>query len=59
LLDQEYLAIIAKQLCRMPADASASARHQYFDRIKKAAKNYYKLLRTDYTTLTKSNSVKE
>ena len=55
LLDHErkHLAIIAKQLCGMPADANASARRQFFDRINKAAKNYYKLLRNDYTTLTK------
>jgi hypothetical protein len=54
LLDHEgkHVAIIAKELCRMPADASSSARRQYFDRIKKAAKNYYKLLHRDYTTLT-------
>jgi hypothetical protein len=55
LLDHEkkHLAIIAKELCRLPADANGSARRQCFDRIKKAAKNYYKLLRTDYMSLTK------
>jgi hypothetical protein len=55
LLDHEkkHVAIIAKELYRMPANAGSSERRQYFDRIKKAAKNYYKLLRSDYTSLTK------
>jgi hypothetical protein len=56
LLDHEkkQVAFIAKQLYDMPPDASSLARRQYFDRVKKAAKNYYRLLCTDYTTLTKT-----
>jgi hypothetical protein len=55
LLDHERktLAFVAKQLYCMPKDASPSARRQYFDRVKKAANNYYKLLGSDYTTVTK------
>ncbi len=55
LLDHERksLAFIARQLYVMPEDASPSARRQYFDRVKKAAKNYYRLLGSDYTTVTR------
>jgi hypothetical protein len=55
LLDHERrsLAFIARQLYRMPEDASSSARRQCFDRVKKAAKNYYRLLGSDYTSVTK------
>jgi len=55
LLDHERKALgfIAREVYRMPEDASASERRQCFDRIKKAAKNYYRLLRSDYTTITK------
>lgn len=54
LLDhkKQNIFLIAKRLCRLPQDASASVRRQCFDRIRKAASNYYKLLRSDYTTLT-------
>jgi hypothetical protein len=55
LLDHERksLPVIARQLYRMSEDASPSERRQCFDRIKKAAKNYYRLLGSDYTTVTK------
>jgi len=55
LLDHEKknLPLIAKELCHMLPDASPSVRRQCFDRIRKAANNYYKLLRHDYTTLTR------
>jgi hypothetical protein len=54
LLDHEKqsISLIAKRLRQLPQDASASVRRQCFDRIRKAANNYYKLLRSDYTTLT-------
>ena len=54
LLDhkKQNLPLIAKELCHMPQGSSSSQRRQCFDRIRKAANNYYKLLRSDYTTLT-------
>jgi hypothetical protein len=54
LLDHEKQSIIliAKRLCQLPQGASPSMRRRCFDRIRKAANNYYKLLRSDYTTLT-------
>jgi hypothetical protein len=54
LLDHERqsISLIAKRLCQLPQDASASVRRQCFDRIRKAANNYYKLLGSDYTALT-------
>jgi hypothetical protein len=54
LLDHEKknLALIARELCHLSPTASPSVRRQCFDRIRKAANNYYKLLRNDYTTLT-------
>jgi hypothetical protein len=54
LLDHEKqnMAMIAKKLRQLPQDASPSMRRRCFDRIRKAANNYYKLLRSDYTTLT-------
>jgi hypothetical protein len=44
--------MIAKELCQLRQDASPAMRRRCFDRIKKAANNYYKLLRSDYTTPT-------
>jgi len=54
LLDHEKrsLASIAKELCQLPQNSSALARRQCFDRIRKAANNYYRLLRSDYMALT-------
>lgn len=54
LLDHQKMPIvmIAKELCHMPADANQLERRQCFDRIRKAAQNYYKLLRSDYTEPT-------
>jgi hypothetical protein len=54
LLDHEKrsLASIASELCQLPPNSTALARRQCFDRIRKAASNYYKLLRSDYTALT-------
>ncbi len=54
LLDHEKrgLASIARELCQLPQNSTALARRQCFDRIRKAANNYYKLLRSDYTALT-------
>jgi hypothetical protein len=54
LLDHEKknLALIAKELCELSPTASPSVRRQCFDRIRKAANNYYKLLRNGYTTQT-------
>ena len=54
LLDHEgvNIALIAKKLGQLPQTASSSERRQCFDRIRKAANNYYKLLRTDYKDLT-------
>jgi hypothetical protein len=46
------MALIAKQLCKLPPHASATERRKCFDRIRKAANNYYKLLRSDYNRLT-------
>jgi hypothetical protein len=54
LLDhkRQNMALIAKELCQLPQDASSSMRRRCFDRIRKAVNNYYKLLRSDYRTLT-------
>jgi hypothetical protein len=54
LLDhkKQNMAMIAKELCQLRQDASPAMRRRCFDRIKKAANNYYKLLRSDYTTPT-------
>jgi len=54
LLDHEgvNITMIAKKLRQLPQSASSSDRRQCFDRIRKAANNYYKLLRTDYKDLT-------
>jgi hypothetical protein len=54
LLDHEgvNIALIAKKLCQLPQGAGPSERRQCFDRIRKAAKNYYKVLGTDYKDLT-------
>ena len=50
--ERQSISLIAKRLCQLPQDASASVRRQCFDRIRKAANNYYKLLGSDYTALT-------
>ncbi len=54
LLDHQkmQIAMIARELCHMPADANQLERRQCFDRIRKAAQNYYKLLRSDYAEIT-------
>jgi hypothetical protein len=54
LLDHQKMniAVIARDLCHLPADASQLQRRQCFDRIRKAANNYYKLLRSGYTEPT-------
>jgi hypothetical protein len=54
LLDHEdvNIALIAKKLGQLPQGAAPSERRQCFDRIRKAANNYYRLLRTDYKDLT-------
>lgn len=54
LLDHEKKSLpsIARELCQLPQNSTALARRQCFDRIRKAANNYYKLLRNDYSTLT-------
>ena len=54
LLDHEgaNIALIAKKLNQLPQGAGPSERRQCFDRIRKAANNYYKLLGTDYKDLT-------
>jgi hypothetical protein len=49
---KQNLALIAKELCQLSPSASPSVRRQCFDRIRKAANNYYKLLRSNYTTPT-------
>jgi hypothetical protein len=53
LLDHEKrsLPAIARELCQLPQNSTALARRQCFDRIRKAASNYYKLLGSDYTSL--------
>jgi hypothetical protein len=50
--EKKNVALIAKELCQLAPDASPTVRRKSFDRIRKAANNYYKLLRSDYTTLT-------
>lgn len=52
LLDhlKKNIAWVAKELCHLPQNASPSARRQCFDRIRKAATNYYGHLRSDYMT---------
>jgi hypothetical protein len=56
LLDHEHRSLpsIAKELCQLPQSSTALDRRQCFDRIRKAANNYYKFLGHDYTTLTKT-----
>jgi hypothetical protein len=49
---KQNMALIAKELCKLPPHASATERRKCFDRIRKAANNYYKLLRSDYNKLT-------
>src|SRR6266567_5399228 len=49
---KQNLALIAKELCQLSPSTSPSVRRQCFDRIRKAANNYYKLLRSHYTTPT-------
>jgi|ERR1022692_904176 hypothetical protein len=55
LLDHEKRSLpsIAGELCQLPLNSTAQARRQCFDRIRKAATNYYRLLGHDYTTVTK------
>jgi hypothetical protein len=55
LLDHEKRSLpsIAKELCQLPPSSTTHARRQCFDRIRKAANNYYRLLGHDYTTVTK------
>lgn len=55
LLDHEgaNIALIAKKLRLLTPSAGSFERRQCFDRIRKAANNYYKVLRTDYKDLTK------
>lgn len=50
--EKRSLPSIARELCQLPQNSTALARRQCFDRIRKAANNYYKLLGNDYTTLT-------
>lgn len=46
--EKKTIASIAKELCELPDGASNSDRRKCFDRIKKAANNYYEQLRSDY-----------
>ena len=45
---KQSLALITKELCHLPSSASTIERRQCFDRIRKAVKNYYKRLRTEF-----------
>lgn len=55
LLDHEKrsLPLVARELCQLSANSNSLARRQCFDRIRKSANNYYKLLGHGYTTVTK------
>jgi hypothetical protein len=50
LLDHQKKKIlqVAIELCQLSADATPSTRRQCFDRIRKAANNYYRQLRNDF-----------
>jgi hypothetical protein len=52
LLDHQKKTIVqvANELCDLPLEATSSARRQCFDRIRKAATNYYRHLSSDFFT---------
>ena len=52
LLDHQKKTIVqvANELCELPLEATPLARRQCFDRIRKAATNYYRHLRSDFYT---------
>src|ERR1700690_2286400 len=55
LLDHEKrsLPAIARELCGLPGNSTSPARRPCFDRIRKSANNYYKLLGHGYLTVTR------
>jgi hypothetical protein len=61
LLDHQRknIAWVAKELCQLPKDASPVTRRQCFDRIRTAANNYYKQIRSDYRNLKPMRGVRQ
>jgi hypothetical protein len=48
--DKKKVFQVANELCKLPPDATPSARRKCFDRIRKAANSYYRQLESEFFT---------